>query len=696
MIPYSQLSKKQKKRRRLASEFESNCLVSPESDSCRLSVGHILNTRSNNDDRSVGTDHNRPTSTCSISSPPSFNENFTEVAFGEDGRGPRPTCSNESYTDSQAYSTSSPKLCSAPSTSNRSQYKNLADIADGVENALKDWLKECPNVPDTTVSNLLGHLKKTIPDIKTTAKYFRNINLNFSISPMYNGRYSYISSWKDSVLMHLNCLSSNINEIEVSFNVDGIPVFNDSRKNHAYPILMKVFTNPSKIFCIGLYLSEKDGMNKMPHVNDLMFDFVQEMKVILRDGLTVGERIVNVRIKAFVCDAPARACLKSIVGHNSYNSCERCVQEGEICSKRVVLPGLSCERRTDESFLNKDDLNHHQLSSLPILKDLGIGFVSNFVLDYMHLICLGVTKRLLVRLKSTKKCEIKCNLNKEQLIQLDHELEKMKRFIPSEFNRKLNGGLGTLLHWKATEFRFFLLYGGLVALKDILDDNYYLNFLYFSISIRLMLQPFNPDHVTLINNYINKFITSSITLYGKSFLSYNVHSLVHVVDDYIKFGSLDNVSCFDFENYLGKIIKGRLTGRNRVLEQITKHVTVENNNPAHSFSSRITKHSFSLSKGETIKKYDFSKNDSCILLKTGDIALVRAFKSDSIDIEYLIKDNFFNIPVNSNELGIFKVSRTLNETCATISHSDICSKMVLLPKADYFVALKMLHSFPQC
>ena len=72
------------------------------------------------------------------------------------------------------------------------------------------------------------------------------------------------------------------------------------------------------------------------------------------------------------------------------------------------------------------------------------------------------------------------------------------------------------------------------------------------------------------------FVVSAVQLYGKSFLSYNVHSVIHLPDDYIKWGALDNVSCFCFENYLGTIIKGRLSGKNRPLEQICRHLTMEN------------------------------------------------------------------------------------------------------------------------
>jgi hypothetical protein len=93
------------------------------------------------------------------------------------------------------------------------------------------------------------------------------------------------------------------------------------------------------------------------------------------------------------------------------------------------------------------------------------------------------------------------------------------------------------------------------------------------------------------------FVTGAQYLYGAGFVSYNVHSLIHLPDDYIKFRNLNSVSCFIFENYLGAVIKGRLSGRNRPLEQIIRHVVIEN------FKTNKTE----LNKQETTKKFNFGQ-----------------------------------------------------------------------------------------
>ena len=39
------------------------------------------------------------------------------------------------------------------------------------------------------------------------------------------------------------------------------------------------------------------------------------------------------------------------------------------------------------------------------------------------------------------------------------------------------------------------------------------------------------------------------------FLEFVTHSLLHLVDDYSRFGPLDSVSCFPFKNFLGNLKK---------------------------------------------------------------------------------------------------------------------------------------------
>lgn len=181
------------------------------------------------------------------------------------------------------------------------------------------------------------------------------------------------------------------------------------------------------------------------------------------------ENKYTVVLDALVCDAPARASLKCIKTHNGYNCCERCVQHGEWDHK-IVLPNLSCPRRTDQTFADKLDCTHH-IGTSP-LSQLSVGMVSAFPLDYMHLVCLGIVRRLLHQWSHGSH---NTKLSQAQLATISDKLAVVRPDIPHVFSRKPRA-LAEYKQWKATELSLFLLYTGPVVLKGVLSPEMYSNF----------------------------------------------------------------------------------------------------------------------------------------------------------------------------------------------------------------------------
>ncbi|KAE9529171.1 hypothetical protein AGLY_011967 [Aphis glycines] len=50
------------------------------------------------------------------------------------------------------------------------------------------------------------------------------------------------------------------------------------------------------------------------------------------------------------------------------------------------------------------------------------------------------------------------------------------------------------------------------------------------------------------------FVESFQLIYGKHYVSYNIHAILHLVDDYEQFGTLVNCSAFCFENFMASPI----------------------------------------------------------------------------------------------------------------------------------------------
>ncbi|XP_071633973.1 uncharacterized protein [Temnothorax longispinosus] len=264
-----------------------------------------------------------------------------------------------------------------------------------------------------------------------------------------------------------------------------------------------------------------------------------------------------------------RSFFKCVKNCNGYNGCERYTIREEYDDK-VIFLDCNCERKTDYSFKNKLDPHHHIRVSP--LEKLGIGMVRAFVLDYMNLVLLGVMKRLLLLwTKGIKECRISSRDYK-----ILNERLRLNQEVPSEISRKLRSNLNKLTRWKATEFRFFLLYLAPFILYDLIPDNYIQHYSALHCAMRILCDPLN---CVRNKNYAEKlllwFVQNFRHLYGTENVVYCVHNLIHLADNVDTFGApLDDIiyyTCFPFENEM-KNIKKYLRKHDKPLSQIFRRI----------------------------------------------------------------------------------------------------------------------------
>ena len=135
------------------------------------------------------------------------------------------------------------------------------------------------------------------------------------------------------------------------------------------------------------------GSAKPTPVSDYLSDFIEEYKQIVENGYEFLDKLYKISLKAFICDTPARSFLKCTKGHNGYHCCERCTSTG-VYKGRIVFNEINADKRTDGQFKAYFYEDPHQLSLSP-LAAIGFPCVSGFCLDYMHLVCLGVVRRII-------------------------------------------------------------------------------------------------------------------------------------------------------------------------------------------------------------------------------------------------------------------------------------------------------------
>ena len=232
----------------------------------------------------------------------------------------------------------------------------------------------------------------------------------------------------------------------------------------------------------------------------------------------------------------------------------------------VIFDEFDCPSRTNQSFRLQSDLSHHRGIS-PLLQ-LPIDMVKDLPLDYLHLVCLGVMKRLLMTWLAGP---LKNRFSSKIVSLISDRILKMRHVFPSDFNRKPRS-LNDIKYWKATEFRTFLLYSGVVALQGIIPKNVYTTFCSLHAAIYMLCDPDHyRNHLPKAHAFIMLFVNLCKDMYGSKFISFNVHNLIHLSGDCERFGNLETFSAFKFENKMRHIRK-LLRSTNLPLEQLVNRL----------------------------------------------------------------------------------------------------------------------------
>ena len=132
--------------------------------------------------------------------------------------------------------------------------------------------------------------------------------------------------------------------------------------------------------------------------------------------------------------------------------------------------------------------------------------INGFNLNYMHMVYLGVVRRMLYDFKGHVKSGFNGWLLQSSLNEITSRLLSFKGKLPRKFTRQprsLNG----LDWWKATELRSLLLYAAPIALKVILSSSYYQHFSSLSLSIRILCDDNEMKRNVLLESSIILFTT---------------------------------------------------------------------------------------------------------------------------------------------------------------------------------------------
>jgi hypothetical protein len=493
------------------------------------------------------------------------------------------------------------------------------------------------NIPRRVMQHLLDILvRHEVPNVPPSVHLLQKSLKNITIDTMNveRGEFAYLGIqnnleflinkgiWKCSPDDNGNVF------VDIKLNIDGLPLFKSSRVN-LWTILMETFDCfrplPIALFC---------GIGK-PNLVQFSEKLCSELVTLRNVGVVIEEFTVKIRQIVCVCDSPARAFLLGTKGHSSFNGCHWCRQVGFYLNERVVYNSVASDARTDLQYASFLETN--QLERTPFIDILPM--YSCVPPDFMHVVCLGVVRKLLhfyfTRIKGLR---LRCKLSAQLRFEIDERIRSLKSFFPQEFQRKPRP-IGDLEYFKASEFRTFLLYTGPFLLKSSLTTEYYEHFLLLHFAIYVYSSSsFSHLHLNA-KACIDGFVSQCPQMFHECLISFNFHALLHIPEFVSVYGALENFSAFRFESYLS-LLKRRIRATNGIFQQ-----------SIHQLLRVRDLYTGPVSNSEFF--FSTSSPNNCCISENGDILLIDCISNKLVSgIKlYFVRDLYTN-PYPSSTLGI--------------------------------------------
>lgn len=494
----------------------------------------------------------------------------------------------------------------------------------------------------------------------------------------YRGIQYYMYQYNDDFL-------TECDTVEVDFFIDGLSV-SDSSKVKMWPIMGSFVNQPNiRPFVPGCYSGPADPLD----VDDFLKEFVEEIEHLQKNGVEVTKNCVlkKFRFRCFVADAPARALASGTMGHASYFGCPKCDQVCCSLGHKLYYQYFIGELRTDESFRQRTDKLHHKprFQNRATVLERVMGMVSQLVIEAMHAVDLGVTKRISKMIFTSK------HVTKEAFASMQYQFKSFRKHVPSEFARKPRS-LTEVSSFKATEFRQMLLYTLPVLLKDLVSTDLYVNVLKLHVAIRLLSDPTKyKENINAARELIKEFVDEYDSIFGKENFTFYTHCLLHVADYVELYGPLYSLSAYKYENHM-RVIKRLLRRKHGHLKQFFNRI--EEMRLADELTSTGAGCNKSVFNEMKIKPNNL--RDGCCMVEPGyPLVVTRMFTRNGLEMirgyRYLECSDFYDEPLHSMEnLGIILAS-DLSVIEEEFPASSITYKFFRVPFQDKYVLIPLLH-----
>ena len=402
--------------------------------------------------------------------------------------------------------------------------------------------------------------------------YLTNRDLDVILSSKTVNDVTTSALYKELIVKH----GLNPNDVSLTWNTDGIPIFNSSNFS-IWPLQAFVNELPphlrgKNILLLGLWFGQK------PVMNTFLKPFVEECRKLESIGFTFGNEVLPRKVFALLlsADSPARAIVRNVKQFNGQYGCDWCEFEGVPVTNNNGPPTRYYPYRTPVVMRTSENQAEYALkatATTPVkgvkgmtMADLLPTFdtVRGTVTDFMHSVCQGVVRQLVEQWVNTKYHGESYYIGQKVNL-VDERLQLISP--PSEIHRSPRG-ISHRCYWKASEWMAFIFYS-LVILQGILPSRYLNHFFLFVYGIYTLLgDSISDDAISLSEFCLTKFVIQLEELYGLSSCKFNVHCLTHLAHSVKDCGPLWATSTFTFEAH-NHVLVNMFHGTQCVPQQIT-------------------------------------------------------------------------------------------------------------------------------
>ena len=597
--------------------------------------------------------------------------------------------------------------------------KETRNVADDISKHLKCMLPAWASdnyITRTAFTDLLHRFREEIHDLllPLDSRTLSKTAECGQVYPISGGDYCHfgLEACLEKIVIERRINNNKNINIDLLINIDGAPMGQSSAKN-LWPILCSEKLS-KKVHMIGIFC----GSAKPDDANEFLKFFVDELKNFVINGILLYNIRYNVSVDGIICDAPAKAYILGIKNHTGYLCCSKCDIHG-VWIKTVCFPGKIGALRTDECFrtFSYYDGNKGYQMKRTILNEIPrLGLVTQVPLDPMHLVFVGVTRKLFLiwmfgRVSYKLPYISICNISNVMLRLSDH--------ITYEFARRPRH-LRYLKNFKATELRQLCLYTGVIVLKDYVSRAVYDHFVTFHVAMSILSNPLFckiESWIAYAEKLNEKFVENFQKLYGRRYLSYNVHNMYHIADDVRRYGELENFSAFKFENFIGHIKRLLRSGRQPLQQLMRRTAEIENNQkrvpsvfrkkecdlqqphsngPITDNFQNVEQYKVGIFNSFKINCGD-SKNNNVFIDNKHVVKAHNLIRNDTKET-YLIGETLkiigplYTYPCSSSKLGINIIKEDTDANLEYWNIDKITAKLLKLPYNDQFVVFPILHT----